>query len=256
MSFNLIMRFLNYFLFLGVLVMTFSSCKVFRSNLMLKTPKDYDYDKLSDSLSSQDYKLAPNDIITVRIFSNDGFKIIDLANSNQFFQFEINYVIEKDGRVKLPLVGRVPLAGLTIRESETYLEQIYDTFYVKPFVSMKVVNRRVIVFPGNGGKAQVVSLTNNNTTVIEVLALTGGIAEDGKAYKVKLIRNEDKKKPQVFLMDLSEISGLNAGNTIVMANDIVYVEPRYRFAKTLLGEITPVLTLISSTLLLYTLIRR
>lgn len=250
------MRFLNYFLFLGVLVMTFSSCKVFRSNLMLKTPKDYDYDKLSDSLSSQDYKLSPNDIITVRIFSNDGFKIIDLANSNQFFQFEINYVIEKDGRVKLPLVGRVPLAGLTIRESETYLEQIYDTFYVKPFVSMKVINRRVIVFPGNGGKAQVVSLTNNNTTVIEVLALTGGIAEDGKAYKVKLIRNEDKKKPQVFLMDLSEISGLNAGNTIVMANDIVYVEPRYRFAKTLLGEITPVLTLISSTLLLYTLIRR
>lgn len=250
------MRFLKYFLFLGVLVMTFSSCKVFRSNLMLKTPKDYDYDKLSDSLSSQDYKLAPNDIITVRIFSNDGFKIIDLANSNQFYQFEINYVIEKDGRVKLPLVGRVPMAGLTIREGETYLEQIYDTFYVKPFVSMKVINRRVIVFPGNGGKAQVVSLTNNNTTVIEVLALTGGIAEDGKAYKVKLIRNEDKKKPQVFLMDLSEISGLNAGNTIVMANDIVYVEPRYRFAKTLLGEITPVLTLITSTLLLYTLIRR
>jgi polysaccharide export outer membrane protein len=121
---------------------------------------------------------------------------------------------------------------------------------------MKVINRRVIVFPGNGGKAQVVQLTNNNTTVIEVLALTGGIAEDGKAYKVKLIRNEDKKKPQVFLMDLSEIDGLSAGNTVVMANDIVYVEPRYRFAKTLVGEITPVLTLLSSTLLLYTLIRR
>jgi hypothetical protein len=29
------------------------------------------------------------------------------------------------------------------------------------------------------------NLTNNNTTVIEALALTGGIAEDGKAYKVK-----------------------------------------------------------------------
>jgi polysaccharide export outer membrane protein len=249
------MRFFKYFLFLSV-VLSFSSCKVFRSNLMLKTPKDYAYDKLNDSLTSQDYRLAANDIITVKIFSNDGFKIIDLANATQNYQYEINYVLDRNGRVKLPLVGDVPLAGLTIRESETFLEQVYDTFYVKPFVSLKVINRRVIVFPGNGGKAQVVQLTNNNTTVIEVLALTGGIAEDGKAYKVKLIRNEDKKKPQVFLMDLSEINGLTAGNTVVMANDIVYVEPRYRFAKTLVGEITPLLTLLSSTLLLYTLIRR
>lgn len=250
------MRFLKYFLFLSVLVTSFSSCKVLRSNLMLRTPKDFAYDKLSDSLSTQDYKLSPNDIITVRIFSNDGFKIIDLTNVSQTYQYDINYVIEKDGRVKLPLVGRVTLAGMTIRESETFLEQIYDTFYVKPFVSVKVTNRRVIVFPGNGGKAQVVQLTNNNTTVIEVLALTGGIAEDGKAYKVKLIRNENLQKPQVFLMDLSEISGIKAGNTVVMAGDIVYVEPRYRFAKTLLGEVTPVLTLITSTILLYTLIKR
>ncbi len=223
---------------------------------MLKTPKDYAYDKLNDSLSYQEYRIAPNDFITVKIYSNDGFKIIDLANTVNFASYEINYVIEKDGRTKLPLVGYVNLAGLTIRETETFLEQIYDTFYVKPFVTVRVTNKRVIVFPGNGGKAQVVSLANNNTTVIEVLALTGGIAEDGKAYKVKLIRNEAGKKPQVFLMDLSEISGLKEGNTVVLANDIVYVEPRYRFTKTLLGEITPLLTLITSSLLLYAYIKR
>jgi polysaccharide export outer membrane protein len=249
------MRFFKYVLLLGVLGFL-SSCKVLRSNLMLKTPKNYEYDKLSDSLSRGEYKISPNDIITVKIFSNDGFRIIDLANStNNIGQYELSYVIEKDGRVKLPLVGFTPLAGMTVRESEQYLEQIYDTFYVKPFIQLKVTNKRVIVFPGNGGKAQVLSLSNNNTTVIEVLALAGGIVEDGKAYKVKLIRNEGKK-PKVYLMDLSEISGLHAGNTVVLANDIVYVEPRYRFAKTILGEITPVLTLITSTLLLYTLIRK
>jgi polysaccharide export outer membrane protein len=248
------MRFFKYVLLLGVLSFL-SSCKVFRSNLMLKTQKNYEYDKLSDSLSQGEYKISPNDLITVKIFSNDGFKIIDLSSVNQLFQYEITYVVERDGRVKLPLVGHVPIAGLTIRESESYLEQIYDTFYVKPFINLKVTNKRVIVFPGNGGKAQVLSLTNNNTTVIEVLALAGGIVEDGKAYKVKLIRNEGKK-PKVYLMDLSEISGLKAGNTVVLANDIVYVEPRYRFAKTLVGEVTPLLTLITSTILLYTLIKK
>jgi polysaccharide export outer membrane protein len=249
------MRFLKYFLLL-FLAVWFSSCKVFRSNLMLKTPKDYTYDKIADSLSKQDYKIEANDIVNVRIFSNDGFKIVDLATSNQVQRFiEIDYVVNMDGTCKLPLIGRVKLAGLSVREATEYLEQIYADYYVKPFVFMTVTNKRVIVFPGNGGAARVLNLTNNNTTVIEALALTGGIAEDGKAYKVKLIRNQGDK-PKVYLMDLSKIEGIAVGNTVVLAHDIIYVEPRYRFARTLVAEITPIISLISSTFLLYTLVSR
>lgn len=250
------MRFFKYFLFLLVAIW-FSSCKIFRSNLMLKTPKDYTYDKIADSLSKQDYKIDANDIINVRIFANDGFKIVDLASGSQITRWiDLDYVVTRDGTCKLPLIGRVKLAGLSIREATGYLEQIYADYYVKPFVFMSVINKRVIVFPGNGGVAKVLYLTNNNTTVIEALALTGGIAEDGKAYKVKLIRNQDNEKPKIYLMDLSKIEGIAVGNTVVLAHDIIYVEPRYRFARTLVGEITPLLSLISSTFLLYTLVNR
>jgi len=249
------MRFFKYFLLLSLAVW-FSSCKVFRSNLMLKTPKDYTYDKIADSLSKQDYKIEANDIVNVRIFANDGFKIVDLATSNQVQRFiEIDYVINMDGTCKLPLIGRVKLAGLSVREATEYLEQIYAEYYVKPFVFMTVTNKRVIVYPGNGGTARVLNLTNNNTTIIEALALTGGIAEDGKAYKVKLIRNQGDK-PKVYLMDLSKIEGIAVGNTVVLAHDIIYVEPRYRFARTIVAEITPIISLISTTFLLYTLVRR
>jgi polysaccharide export outer membrane protein len=249
------MRFLKYLLFLPLLIW-FSSCKVFRSNLMLKTSKDYAYDKIADSLSKQDYKIDANDIINVRIFSNDGFKIVDLATSNQISRFiELDYVVNMDGTVKLPLIGRIKLAGMSVREATEFLEQVYSDYYVKPFVFMSVINKRVIVFPGNGGTAKVLNLTNNNTTVIEALALTGGIAEDGKAYKVKLIRNQGDK-PKVYLMDLSKIEGIAVGNTVVLAHDIIYVEPRYRFARTLVSEITPIVSLISSTFLLYTLVTR
>ena len=166
---------------------------------------------------------------------------------------DFDYLVDRDGTAKLPLVGRIKLSGLTIPEAESYLEQVYTEFYVKPFVTAKVINNRVIVFPGNGGKAQVLNLQNGNTTVIEALALTGGIQEDGKAYKVKLIRNDGTNKPKVFLMDLSKIDGINVGNSVVMANDIIYVEPRYRFAKTLVTEIAPILTLLSSTVIIYSL---
>jgi len=250
------MRFYKYFLFLLV-VFYFSSCKVFRSNLMLKTPKDYTYDKIVDSLSKQDYKIEANDVINIRMFANDGFKLVDLANSglsNNLIQ--LDYIVNSDGTCKFPLIGRVKIGGLSIREATEYLEQVYAEFYVKPYVNLAVTNKRVIVFPGNGGTAQVIYLKNNNTTIIEALALTGGIPEDGKAYKVKLIRNPSNEKPKVYLMDLSKIEGVAAGNTVVMAHDIIYVEPRYRLARTLVGEITPIISLLTSTLLLYTLIKR
>jgi len=223
---------------------------------MLKTPKDYTYDKLADSLTKQDYRIEGNDVLQVRIFSNDGFKIIDLANSSSNFRLDLDYIVDRDGTTKLPLAGKIKLSGLTIREAEVYLEEIYDKFYVKPYVTVKVTNKRVIVFPGNGGVAKVLNLTNNNTTVIEALALTGGVAEDGKAYKVKLIRNDGSSKPKVYLMDLSRIEGISAGNSVVLANDIIYVEPRYKLAKTVAAEIAPIISLLTSTIIIYTVLTR
>ena len=244
------------FLFLAILCL--SSCKVFRSNLMLETPKNYQYQKLIDSISRLDYKIAPNDALQCRVFTNDGFKLIDLANSaNAIYNTNLEFLVESDGTVKLPLVGPQKVMGFSIREAEKYLEEKYSEFYVKPYVNLKVSNKRVIVFPGNSGDAKVIPLTNNNTTVLEAIAQSGGITQDGKAYKVKLIRtNPDNPKPDVYLMDLSRIDGLVAGNSKVQANDIIYVEPRYRVARTLVGEITPVLSLVTSFFVIYFLLVR
>jgi len=255
------MRFFRYFLFLFIAVW-FSSCKYFRSNLMLRTPKNYTYDKIVDSLTEQDFKIEANAIIAMRIFSNDGFKLIDIAASgggatnSAGVRFEFEYQVDSKGYVKLPLVGDIKIFGLTITEAQNYLEQLYSEYYVKPFITLKVVNKRVIIFPGNGSDAKVIGIGNNNTTIIETIALAGGIAVDGKSYKVKLIRNYGTDKPQVYLMDLSSIEGLAVGNSVVQANDIIYVEPRYRVARTLVAEITPVISLITSTLLIYGLFIR
>ncbi len=190
-------------LFIPIIILALSSCKIMRPNLMLQTKKDYQYDKISDSLSKLDYRITPNDMLQYRVFTNDGFKLIDLANQvNVMYRNDLDVLVESDGAVKLPIIGYVKLEGLTIREAEKLLEEKYSEIYVKPFVNIRVTNKRVIVFPGNNGVAKVLPLSNNNTTVLEALALSGGITEDGKAYKVKLIRNYRTTKPQVFLMDL------------------------------------------------------
>ncbi len=237
----------------SLFILTFSSCKIFKSNLMLKTPKDYTYDKLIDSLSRVDYKIAANDAIQYRIYPNDGFKLIDLANSGAaILRNDLDVIVESDGNVKMPLLGRVKVVGLTLKEAEKLMEERYSEFYVKPFVTLKVINKRVIVFPGLTGQAKVIPMVNNNTTVMEAIAAANGIPEDGKAYKIKLIREnpDPTKKPYVYLMDLSRIEGITQAYAKVQASDIIYVEPRYRPFKTIVTELAPLLTLLTTALIL------
>jgi polysaccharide export outer membrane protein len=225
---------------------------------MLKTPKDFVYDKLVDSLSRLDYKIAANDAVQYRIFTNNGFKLIDLAtSSNAIFRNDLDVIVESDGAVKMPLLGRINILGLTIKEAQELLETKYSEYYIDPFVSLKITNKRVIIFPGNGGQAKVLLLANNNTTVMEAIANAGGILEDGKAYKVKLIRQNplNDSRPFVYLMDLSHIKGIIDGRSKVQAGDIIYVEPRYRPLATFTREIAPVITLITTAFIVYQISR-
>jgi polysaccharide export outer membrane protein len=224
---------------------------------MLKTPKDYVFDTPPDK-PIDEYIISVNDILQFKLFANDGFQLIDIATGQPgsasqavFSQRNIiNYVVQTDSLVRLPVLGKVNLVGKTISEAEGFLQTEYAKFYVEPFVILTIINKRVIVFPGTGSSASVVSLPNNNTSLIEVLALVGGIAINSKANRIKIVR-QTKIKKDVYLIDLSSIEGIKAGSMIVQANDIIYVEPNPNLAREALSDITPILSLFSSALLVW-----
>lgn len=244
-----------------------SSCRTINSNIMLTADKDFPFDTLhTDSATTytREYKLNGNDIIDFRLFANDGFKLIDIASLSstspagaaivrQGFEYQLDY----DGVTRLPIIGAVSLKGMTIREAELHLEQRYSEYYVKPFAIIRVVNRRVIVFPGEPGAARVIMLTNNNTTLVEALAQAGGISDNGKAHKIRLIRQtSDPGKPKIYKIDLSTMNNIAQGNIVVQSNDIIYVEPRRQLASRALREVTPIISLASSLFTLYVIIAR
>lgn len=250
-------------LLLFVALLSLSSCRILRPNLMLKTPKDYTFDQINDSMSEEEYRISYTDDISLRILSNEGFKLVDFSNSGTSTGSSsgqgnnastIQTLVEHDGTIKVPLIGRVKVQGLTMREAEQLLETKFSEFYVGPYVILRVTNKRVSVFPGAGGAGKVIPITNLNTTVLEALAYAGGITDDGKAYRIKLVRHS-KPKPKVYLIDLSTINGLQAGNTVVQANDVIYVEPRPRFISRAVNELAPYLSVITSVILVYTYIQ-
>jgi len=235
----------------------YSSCGLLNQNIMLRTKKDYVFDMPPDTVDPE-YRISPNDMLDFRLFSKDGFKLVDLSSQAQqgggnFNQSFARYLVEHDGLVKLPILGRIQIAGYTLRDAEYMLVERYRSYYNDPFILLNVQNRRVIVFPGDDASASVISLVNNNTTLIEALAMAGGLSSNGKAKKIKLIRRTElNQDPEVFLIDLSQIAGVKQANMIVQANDIIYVQPRLRLASDVIKEITPIVSLISSTFTIIT----
>ncbi|MGI6319991.1 MAG: polysaccharide biosynthesis/export family protein [Bacteroidales bacterium] len=244
------------FVLIILLVFGFSSCKILNPTQMLRTPKNFDYAKFSDTLLTSEYIISPRDEIDMRIYTLDGEKLIEITSSSnmQMQSRGIIYKVETDGSVKLPLIRNAILAGMTEKEAELHLEEVYSKYLNDPFVQLNVVNKKVVVFPGNeGGNAKVLTLKNPQTTLFDALAEVGGIA-DGRSDRIKLIRG-DLKNPDIFLIDLSTIRGMTEANLTLQANDIIIVQPRAKVAQKILREITPYLSLITTVLVVYGLFR-
>ena len=258
---------MRYVLFWLSMAFLLGSCTV-NKDVLFKTPTDYVFDEIPDS-SSAETRITPNNILTLYFYTGNGHLMIESGlgstaltsgssqtNASLNIRNQITYLVEMDGTAKLPVIGRVQLAGLSLREAEAKLEELYSFYYNEPFVILKVSNNRVIVSPGTGGQAQVVVLTNANTTVLEALAQAGGVADRGIASKIKLIReNRNTGKRDVYQIDLSTIDGLAAADLIVQPNDIIYVDPLPLIASELVNEIAPIITLITTTVLIITLAR-
>jgi polysaccharide biosynthesis/export protein len=241
---------------LFIIAVLLSSCQILNPERMLRTPPGYEYARFPEAQDIQEYVLAANDQLYFRLFTNDGERLIDPVSPmmQQGMRGEQSYEIEFDGQVKLPVLGRTKLAGMTLREAEKFLENHYSLYYNRPFVKLQVTNHRVTIFPGGrGGTSSVVYLQNTHTNIFEALAMAGGIA-DGRASRVKLIRG-DLTNPQIFLIDLSTIEGVRNANMIIQANDIIYVEPRERVPQRILENVTPYLSLVTTAILIYSLFR-
>ena len=139
----------NNFLLL-IALLAFSSCSVLNPEQMLRTPKGFHYSSLEELLVTDQYRLAPNDEIAFQLFTNDGERLIDpitMLSGQSMRQQQLTYRVEFDGSIKLPVLGRTQVAGLTTRAAEVMLEEAFTEFYNRPFVQLRVVNNRVILFP-------------------------------------------------------------------------------------------------------------
>jgi len=231
------------FIFIGIL---FSSCASYKQNIMFKTEGLTSTTFKTDlNTLEENYKIQPNDRLEVNVYTKGGEILIDpefqlrSEMGNQNFRAEkLQYLVNKDGMLNLPMVGQVEITDMTLSEAEEYLSKKYATFYESVFIQVRFVNKRAYVLVGNGG--QVVPLQNENTTLIELLAMAGGLPSNAKAHNIRLIRGD-----QVQIVDLSTVEGYRKIDTNIQPGDIVYIEPIRRPFVESVRDYSPVLGFVS-----------
>jgi len=249
----------SYFLFFLV------SCGNINSDALFKIPKDpiFKYDSLVMN-PTDDYILGPGDRFSFQFSTNEGERIIynqsgisELTEESKVLsqqKFVFDYLVRQDGKSNLPLVGEVYVKGLTLIQLEDTISKKLSKNFINPFVQIKLSNQRVFFF-GDRGDAKVVYLQNTNTSLIEVIALAGGISENAKANSIKVMRRGKNGKREIYKIDLSTISGLVQGEMIVQGNDFIYVDYKPRVGSLIFREVGPWLSLTTTTLAVLAILR-
>lgn len=240
------------------LLLFLSSCNVYKQDIMFRLDEGASALQKSVDMAERNYVIQVDDLITIDVFTNDGERIVDPdfelqqgigVNNQNFINFD--YLVQIDGLVDLPMVGKVNLEGLTIDEAETVLEGLYNEFYKDVFVKLAFGNKRVVLLGASGG--QVIPLVNQNMSLVEVLALSGGLEFGTKAQNIRIIRGP-LSNPTVFEVNLNTVEGMTKSIVPIEPGDIIYVEPWRRPFFEALRDITPVLSATTSIIAFVVLI--
>jgi polysaccharide export outer membrane protein len=180
-------------------------------------------------LPSFDYKIQPNDILGVRFESLtpnefDFFSATrvqgNLASGAGLLYGEL---VDDNGDINYPVVGKVHVAGLTIFEAQEMLQTLAEQYLESPVVKVRLLNYR-ITFLGEVNGEGIVTLPNNRVNLMEAIGHAGGFTELADRKNVKLVRQQGGKTEVIYL-DLLDEDLMTSPYYYVHQNDIVIVPP-------------------------------
>lgn len=124
------------------------------------------------------YELGPGDQILIRAFEMEEIS-------------ERPYLIDGDGAINLPQLGRLPVSGLTLERVEGLLVERMRSFVQRPQATVTIVQfRSEPVFFVGAFKAPGIYPLQGRRTLVEVLSTIGGL-QPNASRRIKITRRKE-----------------------------------------------------------------
>lgn len=166
--------------------------------------------------------------------------------NNNGSQNSQGFLVDKDGYINYPVLGRIKVGGLKRRELEEKIrQQLSDGGYIKePIVMARFSNFRIAVL-GEVNRPGSYPIDKERINLFEALGQAGDLTLYGRRDRVAVIREVNGERT-ILYHDLRSLDVMQSPFFFLKQNDMVYVEPnRVRAEASTQNQFTSVGTWVS-----------
>lgn len=178
-------------------------------------------------------RIQPDDVLMIIISSENpevaapyNLKNVVLqSNSEESSQMQRTqtYIVDVEGNIEFPVLGKVKLGGLSKEEAVNYIKNLLKDHVKDAVVNLRILNYKISVL-GEVKNPGTFSIPSERITVLEALGKAGDLTIYGKRKNILLIREENGVKT-TYRVDLTKSDFVNSPYYYLAQNDVIYVEP-------------------------------
>lgn len=180
----------------------------------------------SKTVELYEARIQPKDMLTIIVSD-------EVAESTAIFNLEQPYLVDNNGCIDFPVLGRLYVGGLTTNEVKDLIRNKLASNFQKtktPIVNVRLADYKISVL-GEVANPGIYVAADESVNVFEALAMAGDLTIYGRRDAVKLIREDINGTKQIILINLNDANLIYSPYYQLQQNDILYVEPNKVKAK-------------------------
>jgi polysaccharide biosynthesis/export protein len=227
-------RYIQHILFLIISSGVFFSCLSHKELINFRTGEEkaptLGSISKQDILNQTDIKLQVNDVLALIISSPDGVLATPFGNTPAQLSTQVltpispaTYLVNTEGDINLPTIGKIKTAGLTIKELREEIIRRVSKDLVNPSVNVRLINFKVsilgeVLHPGS------IQVESERITILEALAKAGDFTPYSDRHHVMVIREKNGVR-EIGDLNLKDTKFFSSPYYFLQQNDVVYIEP-------------------------------
>ncbi len=207
-----------------VLMISMGSCVSKKEMVYLQ---DADGIDAIEAIVKVEPKIQQDDILAIHVSALDAeaalpFNLFE-AGSAASGSKPIAYLVNSDGEINFPVLGKIKVEGFTTKEITGHLAETLAVYIKNPIVNIRLTNFKVTVL-GEVKSPGTYPVPNERISILEAIGLAGDLTIQGKRKNVTLIREQNGKRTFIDI-DLTNKEILNSPYFYLAQNDVLIVEP-------------------------------
>jgi polysaccharide export outer membrane protein len=246
------------FFILGVLL--FSNCARYKKALYFQ-----DTFNRTDSIGLQVNHKVPQEIILqagdnvyvniygIELGQTETFKKQEASTSNfnELSLYIQGYLIDQEGNIEIPVIGKVNLAGQSLTKATQTLQAVVNEYLIGAVVDLRLLSYEIAVL-GEVKRPASYAFYKKDVNLLEALAKAGDLSAYGNAKEILIIRKTDQGSTTA-LLDLTSTDFMQSEYFWMKPGDVIYAKPlRAKMVSVNSPTISIVLSGLTTLLLLLT----